>query len=113
MDGDKKITEKDRTVIGKNFPSWTGGLNLSVGYKNFDLSALFQGAFDVDGYYTAEAAYAFYNGATALKRRLSHFSLLFEKVLSLAVALAVLLFLHSEQADSSDYVLLPLAHGSA
>ena len=44
---------------------------------------------------------------------LSHFSLLFEKVLSLAVALAVLLFLHSEQADSSDYVLLPLAHGSA
>ena len=44
---------------------------------------------------------------------LSHFSLLFEKVLSLAVALAVLLFLHSEQADSSDYVILPLAHGSA
>lgn len=74
MDGDKKITEKDRTVIGKNFPSWTGGLNLSVGYKNFDLSALFQGAFDVDGYYTAEAAYAFYNGATALKRHLDRWT---------------------------------------
>ena len=74
LDGDKKITEKDRTVIGKNFPSWTGGLNLSVGYKNFDLSALFQGAFDVDGYYTAEAAYAFYNGATALKRHLDRWT---------------------------------------
>ena len=74
LDGDKKITEKDRTVIGKNFPSWTGGLNLSVGYKNFDLSALFQGAFDVDGYYTSEAAYAFYNGATALKRHLDRWT---------------------------------------
>ena len=74
LDGDKKITEDDRTVIGKNFPSWTGGLNLSVGYKNFDLSALFQGAFDVDGYYTAEAAYAFYNGATALKRHLDRWT---------------------------------------
>ena len=49
-------------------------MNLSVGYKNFDLSALFQGAFDVDGYYTSEAAYAFYNGATALKRHLDRWT---------------------------------------
>lgn len=75
LNGDGKITaDGDRTIIGKNFPSWTGGLNLNVTYKNFDLSALFQGAFDVDGYYTAEAAYAFYNGATALKRHLDRWT---------------------------------------
>lgn len=75
LNGDGKITEDaDRQVIGKNFPSWTGGLNLGVTYKNFDLSALFQGAFDVDGYFTAEAAYAFYNGATALKRHMDRWT---------------------------------------
>lgn len=74
LNHDNKIDDKDRTVIGKNFPSWTGGLNLSLSYKNFDLSALFQGAFDVDGYYTGEAAYAFYNGATALKKHMDRWT---------------------------------------
>lgn len=75
LNHDGKITEDgDRMVIGKNFPSWTGGLNLNVAYKNIDLSMLFQGAFDVDGYYTGEAAYAFYNGATALKRHLDRWT---------------------------------------
>lgn len=49
-------------------------MSFSVRYKNFDLSGLFQGAFDVDGYFTAEAAYAFYNGATALKRHLDRWT---------------------------------------
>lgn len=75
LNGDGKITnDGDRQIIGKNFPSWTGGLSFSVRYKNFDLSGLFQGAFDVDGYFTAEAAYAFYNGATALKRHLDRWT---------------------------------------
>ena len=75
MNGDGKITlDGDRAVIGKNFPSWTGGFNFSVTYKDFDLSGLFQGAFDVDGYYLAEAGYAFYNGATALKRHLDRWT---------------------------------------
>ena len=75
LNGDSKITnDGDRQIIGKNFPSWTGGLSFSVRYKNFDLSGLFQGAFDVDGYFTAEAAYAFYNGATALKRHLDRWT---------------------------------------
>ena len=75
LNHDGKITEDgDRMVIGKNFPSWTGGLNLNVAYKNIDLSMLFQGAFDIDGYYNNEAAYAFYNGATALKRHLDRWT---------------------------------------
>lgn len=69
LNGDGKITlEGDRQVIGQNFPSWTGGLSFGITYKNFDLTGLFQGAFDVDGYFTSEAAYAFFNGATALEK---------------------------------------------
>lgn len=64
----------DRTVIGKNFPSWTGGLNIALYYKDFDFSMLWQGAFDVDGYYTAEAAYAFYNGGKVLERHLDRWT---------------------------------------
>ena len=75
LNGDGKITaDGDRQIIGKNFPSWTTGLNLTLYYKDFDFSAMFQGAYDVDGYYMAEAAYAFYNGANALKRHLDRWT---------------------------------------
>ena len=74
FNNDGVITDDDRRIFGKNFPTWTGGLSFSVRYKNFDLSGLFQGAFDVDGYFSGEAAYAFYNGATALKRHLDRWT---------------------------------------
>ena len=74
LNNDGKITDADRTIIGKNFPTWTGGLNFGISYKNFELSGLFQGAFDVDGYYTAESAYAFFNGATALEKHLDRWT---------------------------------------
>lgn len=73
-DGNGKIDAADQTVIGKNFPSWTGGLNLAVYYKDFDLSMLWQGAFDVDAYYTGEASYAFYNSGKVLKRHLDRWT---------------------------------------
>lgn len=74
LNNDGRITDADRTVIGKNFPSWTAGLNFGISYKNFELSGLFQGAFDVDGYYTGESAYAFFNGATALEKHLDRWT---------------------------------------
>ncbi|MET0242771.1 MAG: TonB-dependent receptor [Flavitalea sp.] len=41
---------KDQEVIGKGtVPQWMGGLNFNLKYKNFDLTALLQGAF---GYYS-------------------------------------------------------------
>lgn len=73
-DGNGKIDAADQTVIGKNFPSWTGGLNIAVYYKDFDLSMLWQGAFDVDAYYTGEAAYAFFNSGKVLKRHLDRWT---------------------------------------
>lgn len=71
---DGKIDGADRAVIGKNFPSWTGGVNLGVSYRDFDLSMLWQGAFDVDVYVEGEAMYAFYNGASALDWQTDHWS---------------------------------------
>ena len=48
LNDDDNIDALDRTVIGSNFPRYTYGLNLSAGYKNFDLSAFFQGVGKVD-----------------------------------------------------------------
>lgn len=74
LDGNGKIDAADRQVIGKNFPSWTGGLSLSAAYKDFDLSMLWQGAFDVDAYYTGEAAYAFFNSGKVLQKHLDRWT---------------------------------------
>lgn len=71
---DGKVDSADRAVIGKNFPSWTGGVNMGVKYRDFDLSMLWQGAFDVDVYVEGEAVYAFYNGASALDWQEDHWS---------------------------------------
>ena len=43
LDGDKKITDKDRTFIGNPMPTFTYGFNFMFGYKNFDLNVDFNG----------------------------------------------------------------------
>ena len=43
VNGDGKIDDNDRTMIGKGMPDWTYGFNLNVNYKNFDLSMVFHG----------------------------------------------------------------------
>ncbi|MCE7064275.1 TonB-dependent receptor [Dyadobacter sp. CY326] len=42
-DGDGTITDNDRKFLGNPHPDFTYGINLNVGYKNFDVSAFFQG----------------------------------------------------------------------
>lgn len=74
LDGNGRIDAADRQVIGKNFPSWTGGLSFGANYKNFDFSMLWQGAFDVDAYYTGEAAYAFFNSGKVLERHMDRWT---------------------------------------
>ena len=50
VNGDGKLNWKDQVDLGKgSIPHWMFGFNTNLKYKNFDLSALFQGAF---GYYT-------------------------------------------------------------
>lgn len=43
VNGDKVITPLDRTWLGDGFPDLNYGLNLSVNYKNWDLSVFLQG----------------------------------------------------------------------
>lgn len=75
LNKDGKIdAANDRKVIGQNFPSWTAGFGANFFYKDFDLSLFFQGAFDVDGYYTGEAAYSFFNGGKVLERHLDRWT---------------------------------------
>ncbi|MEM6348052.1 MAG: TonB-dependent receptor [Bacteroidota bacterium] len=48
LDGDGEITPDDRTFIGNPNPDFTGGLNLALNYKNFDLTAFFFGSYGND-----------------------------------------------------------------
>ena len=41
VNGDGEITPDDRVFLGNPVPDFTGGLNFTVGYKGFDLSAYF------------------------------------------------------------------------
>lgn len=47
-DGDGKITDKDRTVIGNPYPKFVYGVNINLNYKGFDLAMLFNGVAGVD-----------------------------------------------------------------
>ena len=46
LNKDGKLDENDMGALGTNQPLYTGGVSLGVSYKGFDLSMLFQGAFD-------------------------------------------------------------------
>ncbi|MBR1448186.1 MAG: TonB-dependent receptor [Prevotella sp.] len=50
LDGDGKITDKDRTVIGNTNPRWQGGFGLSGQWKDFDFTANFTYMLDFDVY---------------------------------------------------------------
>ncbi len=50
VNGDGKINDNDRTMIGKGMPDWTYGFNMNASYKNFDLSMVFQGTIGNDIY---------------------------------------------------------------
>jgi TonB-linked SusC/RagA family outer membrane protein len=43
LDGNGYIDDKDRDVIGNGYPAFTYGLNLGLGYKNWDLTAFVYG----------------------------------------------------------------------
>ncbi|QMU29057.1 SusC/RagA family TonB-linked outer membrane protein [Adhaeribacter radiodurans] len=57
INGDGRITESDKTFIGTPWPKITYGFNINLGYKGFDLTALFQGVqggdiYNANLYYT-------------------------------------------------------------
>jgi hypothetical protein len=62
--GDGKITNDDRVVIGKEDPTWLYGATLDFNYKNFDLSTLLNGAADFNSYASEEIARPFFGNAS-------------------------------------------------
>jgi TonB-linked SusC/RagA family outer membrane protein len=63
VDGNGTVDNNDRVVIGNSIPKYTFGFALSGGYKNFELSAIFQGISNVDTYLNGNLAMPFKNGA--------------------------------------------------
>lgn len=48
LDGDGKITDKDRTWIAVQHPDFMYGLNINLEYSNFDLTMFWQGVYNID-----------------------------------------------------------------
>ncbi len=70
VDGDGMITDKDRTMIGNPTPDFTYGMNLSVGYKGFDLSVDMMGVYGNEVYRDWDtSAYAQFNYLTKRMNR--------------------------------------------
>ena len=44
VDGNGRITENDRDILGDAYPDFTYGISTNMSYKNFDLSATFTGS---------------------------------------------------------------------
>jgi len=61
-----EVTEEDKQVIGNPNPDFTFGLNFNVGYKNWDLTAFFQGTVGNDIYAAAKYQYIFNPDANKL-----------------------------------------------
>ena len=56
-EADGAVTDADRTVIGNQIPKYLFGANMGIGYKNFDLSIILQGVFDVDTWTGVSSAF--------------------------------------------------------
>ena len=48
LNGDGKVTEADRTILGNGFPKFNYGINLNVAWKNFDFSLYGYGVAGLD-----------------------------------------------------------------
>ncbi|MFT4567144.1 MAG: TonB-linked SusC/RagA family outer membrane protein [Saprospiraceae bacterium] len=63
QNNDGVINDQDRTVIGKEIPSWLYGLTLNLKFKNLDFQANLTGTGDYQGYANSELAQPFFNTA--------------------------------------------------
>lgn len=62
VDGDGRVTDKDRTKIGNPTPDFTYGLNLNLSYKSFDLGIDMMGVYGNEIYRTWDSnSYAQFN----------------------------------------------------
>jgi hypothetical protein len=62
LNGDGSISEADRTYLGNPYPDLNLGLNISLNWRDWDLSANFYGTFGNDIYNTTRSKYSGTNG---------------------------------------------------
>jgi len=69
VDGSGTITPDDRTFIGSPHPDIVGGLNIDLGYGNFDLNMFFYGSYgnEMVNYVTRWIDYGMFNGGLSKK----------------------------------------------
>ncbi|MEZ2338571.1 TonB-dependent receptor [Mucilaginibacter sp. RCC_168] len=63
VNGDGKIDQNDKTVIGGVYPKLNYSFNLSASFKGFDLSAMMQGVYGVKSYVSGWGTIPFVQGA--------------------------------------------------
>lgn len=71
---DGVIDEYDRKSIGTYFPEINYSLSLGANYRDFDISAQFQGTGNVQGYLSGIAAFPLFNGGKALTNEVDRFN---------------------------------------
>ncbi|WP_026308947.1 SusC/RagA family TonB-linked outer membrane protein [Spirosoma spitsbergense] len=67
LNGDGKIDNNDRQVIGNVIPKQTYNFTLGATYKNFDFTAFFQGVQGVDNFINLNLGFPYRNGAGVTK----------------------------------------------
>lgn len=75
MNGDGVIDNNDKGPIGKStVPEFLYGISANAGWKNFDISVLFQGAGNYSVRFSHEGAWEFYNGAKVMEQHLGRWT---------------------------------------
>lgn len=75
LDGDGIITEADKTIIGSAQPLHTGGFGLTMKWKGFDLSSLFNWSYGNDVYNVNKVIFNTYSGSKRYNNLTDQFSL--------------------------------------
>ena len=68
------ITDEDRTIIGCDVPKFTYGLNLNLGYKDFELSLFGQGVAGAKVAFESEQVWAFFLNSNPRKFHLGRWT---------------------------------------
>ena len=69
LNGDGVINANDRTFIGNPWPKLTYGFNLTLGYRNWDFAALFQGSYGNKLFNVNKKYNSVFNGAGGTNRK--------------------------------------------
>eukprot|EP01029_Cantina_marsupialis_P000115 TRINITY_DN1011_c0_g2_i3.p1 TRINITY_DN1011_c0_g2~~TRINITY_DN1011_c0_g2_i3.p1 ORF type:complete len:1136 (-),score=194.61 TRINITY_DN1011_c0_g2_i3:9269-12676(-) len=71
---DGVINDKDRTIVGRDVPQFTYGMNMELNYKGLSLTMVGQGVTGVNVYMDNEASQAFFNNSVPREWQLDNWT---------------------------------------